>query len=204
MGPRVANIDVAQLAAFGGAPGSVTGRLTGSGRFGASGSDVGSILNSIRGVGQAVIADGSLKRLEIVRKVAVFLGIPPPAGTEGEGERFDEILGTFALGDRTLYSNDLTVRARDYDIFASGALALGSTALDARADLVLSEALSAQAGRDVYRYARAGNRIVLPVTIGGTLARPEFGIDASAAFARGARNEIQRRLDALLERIKPR
>ena len=69
-------------------------------------------------------------------------------------------------------------------------------------DMSLSEALTRQAGTDLARYTREGNRIVLPATVGGTLDRPRISIDVAAAVQRGLRNEIQRRLGGLLDRIR--
>jgi hypothetical protein len=203
MGTSASNIDVAELAAFGGAPGALTGRLNGSGRFGARGQDVQSVLRSARGVGEVTITKGSMSGLDVVQTAVRFLGGSATAEDSEEGERFEEMTATFALGDRVVRSDDLSVGALDYDILARGTLALGTNALDGRADLILSEALSATAGRDLFRYTRAGNRIVLPATIGGTLARPRVGIDAAAALQRGVRNEIERRLEGLFKRIRP-
>ena len=76
-------------------------------------------------------------------------------------------------------------------------------AMDGRAELSLSEALSAQAGTDLARYTREGNRVVLPAVIGGTLTAPRVTIDAGAAIQRGLRNEVQRRLKDILGTIVP-
>ena len=198
-----ANVDMARLAAFAGAPGAMTGRLTGSGRFGARGRDVGSILASMRGVGQGVITDGLVRGMDIVQTVVQPLGGPGAAPAPAGGERFTDMVGTFALSDGTLRSDDFTLRSPDYDLFARGTLALGSTTLDARVDLVLSDALSAKAGRDVYRYARTGKRIVLSARIDGTLAQPRIHIDMAVAVRRGTLNEIERRLESLLEQVRP-
>jgi hypothetical protein len=65
---------------------------------------------------------------------------------------------------------------------------------------MLSESLSAQAGTDLYRYTREGNRVVLPALIGGTLEAPRVSIDAGAAIRRGLGNELQRRLGDLFKR----
>lgn len=204
VGSSVSNIDVAQLAAFGGVPGIMTGRLAGSGRVGAQGPDIASVLASARGVGEVVITRGSLRGLEIVRSAVRFLAGSAGEDSSGGGapvdERFDEIAATFAMADGTVHSEDLTLRSPDADVFARGALTLAGAAIDARADVVLSESLSAKAGRDLYRYARAGTRIVLPATLGGTLARPRVRIDAAAALRRGVSNEIEHRLRALFER----
>jgi hypothetical protein len=203
LGAGLSNLDVAQLAAFGGAPGAITGRLYGSGRFGARGPAFADVVGGMRGAGEATISAGSIARLNVVQTAVNFLAGRPPADSTGAGERFESISAGFALSDRIVRSDDLTLRAPDFDIFARGTLALPTKALDARANLVLSERLSAQTGRDLYRLTRAGNRVVLPALIGGTLGAPRLGIDASAVARRGLQNEIERRLQDLLERVKP-
>jgi hypothetical protein len=77
-------------------------------------------------------------------------------------------------------------------------LTIPNKALDGHADLSLSEALSAQAGTDLIRFTRDGNRVLLPATINGTLGAPRVSIDAAAAVRRGLRNEVQRRLKGIL------
>ena len=200
MGVGVSNLDVAQLAGLGGAADTITGRMYGTGRFGARGRDMSEVLTVARGVGEIMISSGTIRNLDVVRTVVLFFGRPaadaPPAG----GERFDSINATVALADRSLRSDDLTLSSPDFDVFARGTFALPTRALDAGADLVLSERLSAQAGRDLYRFTRAGTRIVLPAVIDGTLAQPRVRIDAGAVVRRGLRNEIERRLQDLFER----
>jgi hypothetical protein len=70
-------------------------------------------------------------------------------------------------------------------------------------DLSLSEALSAQAGTDLARFTREGNRLLLPAVISGTLEAPRVTIDAGAAVRRGLRNEVQRRLKDILGTLVP-
>jgi AsmA protein len=196
---RVANLDVARLSEFGGAPGAITGRLFGSGGFAARGADIATLLGSARGVGEVVVSDGSLARLDLVRRAMQFLGnAADDAGPDGE-EDFDEITATFALVDRTLRSDDLLVRSPHVDAFARGTLGLTNRDLRATVDLVLSEALSARADGTALRYARAANRLALPVRIGGTFGQPTFGIDAGAVLSRGIRTVIERRLENLLD-----
>ena len=48
-------------------------------------------------------------------------------------------------------------------------------AVDMHANVVLSAALTAQAGTDLRRYAQEDGRIVLPATITGTVASPVSG-----------------------------
>lgn len=201
IGTSVSNIDVAQLAAFGGIPGAITGRLGASGRFGARGRDMAAVLSSLRGAGEVVVSKGTMRGLDLVRTVVRFLGRAPAEASAG-GTPFDRIDANFALGDRLVRTDDLTLHSADFDIFARGTLRLDTEALDGRAEVVLSEALSAQTGREVYRYARTGNRIVLPATVGGTMVRPQVGIDAAAAVKQAVGTEIGRRLADLLDRVR--
>jgi hypothetical protein len=69
------------------------------------------------------------------------------------------------------------------------------------ATVTLSEALSQQAGRDLYRYAHDGRRIVLPVILGGTLYEPTATIDVSRAAGRALKNRIEDEVQSLLERL---
>jgi hypothetical protein len=204
VGAGLANLDVERLAAYGGAAGTITGRLFGTGRFGARGRDIGEVLAAARGVGEVSLSDGAIRHLDIVRTILLFFGRPNAAAPPPAGEKYSSLTATFALAGRELRSDDFTLRSPDFDVFARGTLALASKALSARGELIVSEALSAQAGRDLYRYTQADSRIVLPATISGTLAQPRVGIDAGAAIRRGLQNEVQRRLRDLFERFQPK
>jgi uncharacterized protein involved in outer membrane biogenesis len=195
---RITDLEVAQLAAFGGVPDTITGRLSGAGTFMGSGAGVAQLLRGARGNGTAAIVDGSIRRLQLVRTVILFFGRPAP-DARGGTDRFDRLDAEFSLANRVLRAQAFSIRSPDADIAGTGSLNLDTDMLDGRADLVLSEALSAQAGTDLYRYTREGNRVVLPASIGGTLGMPRLTIDAAAAAKRGLRNEIERRLKGVLE-----
>jgi uncharacterized protein involved in outer membrane biogenesis len=194
---RLQDLDVAQLAAFGGSPNTVSGTMTGAGTFSGSGADVAAVLRSARGMGTATIADGVIQRLNLVRTVVLFFGRPAPDTAEGS-DRFERIDATFSLANQVFRADALSMRSRDADLVGSGALDVDSQALDVRLDLSLSEELSKQAGTDLVRFTREGNRVVLPARIGGTIAAPRVTIDAEAAAKRGLRNEVQRRLKGIL------
>ena len=82
---RLQDLDVAQLAAFGGSPNSISGTMTGAGTFSGSGADVAGVLRSARGMGTATIADGTIQRLNLVRTVVLFFG--RPASDTAGGQR---------------------------------------------------------------------------------------------------------------------
>jgi hypothetical protein len=191
-------LDVEALAAFGGADGAITGRLSGNGTFTGRGADAAAALSAMRGSGTVTIADGTLTGLDLVRTVVLFFGRPADDAPASAGSRFDAIEATFSLADRVVRADPLTLSSQDADLAGQVSLALATEALDGRARLILSESLSAQAGSDLARFTREGNRIVLPATIGGTLSQPRINIDAAETIQRGLKNELQRRLDRFL------
>jgi uncharacterized protein involved in outer membrane biogenesis len=201
LGSSFSNIDAAQLTAFAGAPGAMTGRLDASMRLGARGGDLAAVLASLRGAGEVVVTDGVVRGLDLVETVVRFLGRAPQARDQ-RGTPFDRLAGNFAMGDGRVRSDDLTLHSAEFDIFANGTLRFDTEALDGRAQVVISEALSAQAGTAVFRYAQTGNRIVLPATIAGTLGRPQVRFDTGAAVRRAVGNEIGRRLTDLLDLVR--
>ena len=194
---RLQDLNVAQLAAFGGAPDTISGTLTGAGTFSGSGVDVAAVLKSARGMGTATILDGAIKRLNLVRTVVLFFGRPAPDTAEGS-DRFERIDANFSLVNQVFRADALSMRSRDADIVGSVTLDISTLALDGMMDLSLSEELSKQAGTDLARFTREGNRVVLPARIAGTIAAPRITIDAAAAAKRGLRNEMQRRLKGIL------
>ena len=199
---EVRDIDVAQLAAFGGVENTISGRLSGSGRFKGRGRDVGAVLASASGTGSIVIAKGSIRGLDLVRRVLLFFGGPDADAPVADGDQFERITAVFQVANRILASDNLSMNSPDLDVVARGTFTVPTETFDARADLVLSESLSKRAGRDFYRYTREGNRIVLPAVVSGTTSQPAVRIDAVAAIRRGIDNEVERQLERLLDRLK--
>jgi uncharacterized protein involved in outer membrane biogenesis len=195
---RLQDLNVAELAAFGGAPDSISGTLTGTGTFSGTGADVGAVLQSARGSGTATIRNGEIRRLNLVRTIVLFFGRPAP-GTAAGTDEFERIDASFSLASRVFRADSFSMRSRDVDVAGSGTLNVESQALDGGLSLSLSEELSAQAGTDLARYTSEGDRVVLPARIGGTIVAPRVTIDAAAAAKRGLRNELQRRLKGLFE-----
>jgi uncharacterized protein involved in outer membrane biogenesis len=197
---RFLDLKVDQIAAFAGSPGAATGTLTSAGTFSGTGPDVAGVLRSASGTGTASITDGTIQHLNLVRTVILFFGRPAPDAAPAS-DTFQRLDASFALADRVLTANALSLHSDDADMVGRGALALDSKALNGRVDISLSEALTAQAGTDLARYTREGNRIVLPASIGGTIGAPRLSIDAASAIKRGLKNELQRRLGNILNQL---
>jgi AsmA-like protein len=199
---QINDLDVAQLAAFGGVADTITGRLSGNGTFNGGGATIGDAIAAAAGEGRVSISNGSLKRLGLVRTIVLFFGRPAPdAGAATDN--FDSIFATFALVHQVIAASALSLHSSDLDLVGEGTLTIPTKALDGHVDVSLSEALSAQAGTDLARFTREGSRVVLPAVIDGTLAAPRVTIDAGAAVRRGLRNEVQRRLKDIFGTIVP-
>jgi uncharacterized protein involved in outer membrane biogenesis len=193
---RVKGLNVSQIAAFGGSPDTIAGTLDGNATFSAQGADMTTALAGANGKGTISIVDGTIKRLDLVRTVVLFFGRPAP-DTAAATDQFERIDATFSLARQVFRADMFSMQSRDADITGAATLALETGALDGTVDLKLSEELSAQAGRDLVRFTRDQDRVVLPARLGGTLEQPRITINAVAALRRGIQNELGERLKGL-------
>jgi len=195
---QVEGIDVAELAKVAGSPGSITGRLSGKVTLTGQGTDSSAVLRTARGSAVATIADGKMPGLDMVRTIVLAFGKPNGAPPAGSGSTFSRLGGTFAIQNGVIRSDDLRLVSRDFDLGGRGTLAVPSSRVEARANVSLSEELTAQSGTDLRRYAARDGHVVLPAVIGGTLAQPTVSLDVASAMQRAFENELQRRANDLL------
>jgi hypothetical protein len=197
---QLERIDVGQLAAFGGVPGAITGTLAGTGSFSGAGTDFDGVLRSARGAGALSVVNGTIEHLDLIRTVVLFFGRPAPNAAPSS-DRFDRIDARYSLAQQVLHADAFSLHSSDADVVGQGTFHTSTKALDGAFNLSLSEALSQQAGSDLFRYTHEDNRIVLPAKLGGTAGHPRLTIDAAAAVQRGLKNEIRRRLGGFLDRL---
>jgi hypothetical protein len=175
----------------------MSGTMSGSLSLASRGTSASEMMKAAHGTGSMTIADGTVPGLQMVRAVVLAFGKPGGAPAPGSGSAFSRIGGSFSLNGEVLRMEDLTFASRDFDMAGALVVRLPAGALDMRANVVLSRELTAQAGTDLRRYAQQDGRIVVPATIGGTLAHPRVSIDIAAILNRALQNEIQRRLKGL-------
>lgn len=201
---RVDGLDVAPLMKANGTGGGITGTLGGTVTLSATGTDATTVLQTARGTITAAIVNGTIEHLDLVRTVVLAFGKPSGVPPEGSGSAFTRLGGTFALANRTLTSNDLSLASRDFDVNGRATLQLSTGALNAHGDVALSPELTAQAGTDLRRYAQQDGRVIVPAIVSGTITQPQMTVDIEAAAARAFQNELERRaktfLDGLLKR----
>ena len=195
-------LDVPQLMTFAGASGVMTGRLSGSIAVNAIGIDPAHAIQRARGTSRLTMTDGRVSGLEVVRSVILAFGKPTGVRPEGSGEAFTKLAATVAIEGMNLSTGDLVFESRDFDMNGEGRVSLVTQAVDFTTSVVLSKELSAQAGRDLYRLAREGDRIVLPARITGPVARPTVTVDVKAALGRALRNKAEEQIRGLFDRFK--
>jgi hypothetical protein len=195
---NVAGVDVPQLMALTGSAGAITGTLSGHVAVVATGSDGAALLRSAHGDITALITDGTLPHLDLVRAVVLAFGKPSGAPPEGSGAAFTRLGGPLRLANQVVTSDRLALESRDLDMRMKGSLHLGTGAVAADGDVVLSRELTAQAGTDLRRYAQQDGRVIVPVTVSGTLSSPTVFVDIAAAAKRAIGNELKRKVNDLL------
>lgn len=203
---KVAGVNLQTLAAFAsGAPSEMTGTLNMDAQVRSRGLDTNSAIKNATGNADVSLLNGRIPGLQLVRPAVLAFGKPQGSAlSEGNGEAFERITATITIDRGQLRTNNLVFASRDVDMSGMGSLAAAGGALDLHANLKLSEELSAQAGRDLVRYTRDGNRVVLPATVSGTVASPFVMIDMKQAAQRALTNEIQNRATSALDRLMGR
>jgi uncharacterized protein involved in outer membrane biogenesis len=195
-------LDVPQLMTFAGSPGAMTGRLSGSVAVTAAGIDPAQAMQHAEGSARLVVSDGRIPGLEIVRSVVLAFGKPTGDRPAGSGEAFTRLAATLAIDGMNLSTNDLSFASRDFDMNGRGSMSLATHAIDFTTNVVLSQELSAQAGRDLYRLAREGDRIVLPARITGSATAPTVFVDVKSALGRALRNKAEDQIRGLFDRLR--
>lgn len=197
-------IDMRAVTAFAGQPEAMSGRLAGELHVSGAGSEPAAALANATGRGALSITDGAIPNLHLVRTIVLAFG--KPAGSAGAGDRFTRIAATMQLANNVVRFSTLNFASPDVDVDGSGTLNLSAFAIDVAGRARLSEALTAQAGRDLVRYTADGNRVTVPVTVTGQVSAPRVSVDAGAVLRRAAENEvksqIKKRTEGLLDRLK--
>ena len=91
----------------------------------------------------------------------------------------------------------------DLNLKAAGSLGVAEMSADLAGRAQLSEALSRQAGTDLYRYTQEGGRVTVPVTVTGPLDRLAVRVDVGDAARRAIRNKAAEEAGKLIDKKLP-
>jgi uncharacterized protein involved in outer membrane biogenesis len=203
----VSNIDVAALTAFAGNPDVISGRLSGRLDLAGQSPDPVGAMKSARGTARVEIQNGVVKRLGLVKSIVIATSMRADAKMPAAGstdEPFSQLGATLNLASGTARTSDLQFDSPDVHMRSAGSLRLDGNAIDLRGDVQLSDALSQQAGRDLYRYTQQQGRVTLPVTVTGSAQAPSVQVDVAGLAGRALKNkaeeELKKRLEGLFRR----
>jgi uncharacterized protein involved in outer membrane biogenesis len=211
----VSGIDAAALMEFAGAPDTITGALTGAIALDGAGLEMDRALRTARGTARLDITDGTIAGLALVRTIvtassgrggilaSASSALASPADAAAS-ERFSRLGATLTIADGRMTTTDLTLQSTDVDLTAAGTLSVATLAGEFAGRAQLSEALSAEAGTDLRRYAQEGGRVTLPVTLTGPIGHLAVRVDVGDAAMRAIRNRALEEAQKALERNIPR
>jgi hypothetical protein len=170
-------------------------------------------LRTARGRARIDIADGTIAGLQLVRTIVTATsgrgGVLASAGaaiaapdTPG-GERFSRLGATLRLAGGVIETSDVSLTSSDVDLSAAGSLRLAGMDADLAGRGQLSDALSQQAGTDLYRYTQEGGRVTVPVTVTGPIERLAVRVDVGDVAKRAIRNKAAEEMEKLIEKKLP-
>jgi uncharacterized protein involved in outer membrane biogenesis len=201
----VSNLDVASAMAFAGSPGTISGRLSGRIDVSTPTTDPSKAIGAARGTARVDVRDGVVKNLGLVRTIVIATSMradaPSPLPGGSTDEPFTVLGASFDIAGGRAQTDDLRFESKDVLLRAAGSIRLDGSALDLEGDVQLSEALSQQAGRDLFRYTQEQGRVTLPATITGSVQAPSVHVDAAAAAQRAIQNKAKEELKKALGRI---
>jgi uncharacterized protein involved in outer membrane biogenesis len=211
---QVSGIDAAEVMAFAGSPNTIAGTLAGTIALDGAGLEMEQALRTAHGTARIDITDGTIAGLALVRTVVTATsgrgGILTSASTAlasrgdaAAAERFSRLGATLSLAEGRMTTTDLALTSTDVDLTATGTVNIATMATEFAGRAQLSEALSAEAGTDLRRYAQEGGRVTLPVTVTGPIESLVVRVDLGDAAMRALRNRAADEAKKALERNLP-
>ena len=101
----------------------------------------------------------------------------------------------------TASTSDVRFESKDVLLDAVGTFRLDGSNIDLAGQVQLSDALSAQAGRDLVRYTADQGRVTLPARITGTAEHVQVRIDTTKLLKRAITNRANEELKKGLGRL---
>lgn len=182
---------------------ATTGRLEAGVDLNASVESVSaSWLQALNGSVELHLHDGRMPGVGVIKRSVIrFAGRATAPQDLSTSDAYDRVDARLNLAGGSAAISDLILETPDFTATGDGRFGLLDSTVALRVNVVLSEALSQKAGRDLYRYAREGNRVVLPAIVGGTLQEPTATIDIGNAARRALENRIEDEAKSALDRL---
>lgn len=193
MRASLAELDMPAVMALVAQPGLITGQLSGTLDIAGRGTTVAAITTSTHGRADLTVTNGTVARLGLVRTIVLATAMREDSRAASNGtsssEAFTRLTGSYDIANSEARTTNLRFESPDLTVTAAGRFRLDGDAVDLTGRAQLSEALSKQAGRDLYRYAQEDGRVTLPLRVTG----PASNLDVRVAVADAARRAILNR-----------
>lgn len=154
---------------------------------------------SVSGRMEMTVTDGVIRDFPLLAHLNRALRL---AEGEGTDTKFERLSGTFAIAAGQGTTDDLVLQGAHFRVQARGRVGVDHS-LAMRGIAVISPERSTKAVASIRELSALRNRngeLELPLTIGGTLESPAFGLDLETAIGKGIQNELRRRFDRIIRR----
>ncbi|EKE01861.1 MAG: AsmA family [uncultured bacterium] len=146
-----------------------------------------SLLNSLNGNGNILIANGSYHGVDIPYEVrhanALLNKKMMPQESRPPHTDFDRLTMTFKINNSLLSTNDLLIQAPDYKVMGQGNANIASQYLDLK----------------VKAYSTHDNNFLVPIKITGPFAKPSIKPDVAVVVQQVVTNEIKKQIEKPLK-----
>jgi AsmA protein len=190
--------------AFAGSPNTITGKLGGRIDLTGRGTDAPAVTKSARGTARVEIRDGVVKNLGLLRAVVIATSMRADAKSHLTGssreEPFSLLSATLRIANGVATTDDLRFESANLELNATGSAGLNGSAVDLKGKVQLSEALSQEAGSDLFRYTQEQGRVTLPATVTGSVDNLSARIDVKDAAQRALKNRAQEEAGKFLKK----
>ena len=185
---QIKGVNVAEfLVAFPQAKGMLTGTLDGSAKMNGLVTHSTDPLVGVTGSGQASIRNGKMPSLQLNSNLRALAKMADVGPSNGDPSSFSSLSADFRIADARLSSNKITLVGNGLDVEGSGSMTMagegsldyqGDANLAARGNSPLANVLGGLTGAKI-----ANGKMTFPFTVGGTFAKPKFGLKGMAGPA---------------------
>ena len=143
------------------------------------------LTNALEGPGHAVVKDGKIEGVNLLREAAALLNAVGIKQDLANATVFSTMEMNIAIKRGIIRVERLLMDSHDFQTSANGTIGFDKT-LNLRANLLLSEALSKSifGSSPTAKLAMTGGRMTVPMVITGTTAAPSYGLDSKAIGAK--------------------
>jgi AsmA protein len=139
------------------------------------------LASALTGAGAVAVKDGKVEGVNVLQEAVGLLQAAGVTMDPAKATVFSSLTGTFAIRSGIVAVERLALDSQDVQGNANGTIGFDH-AVHLKATLTLSEAISKQIKRNApaVKLVTAGDRVMVPMIVTGTIESPSYGLDAKA------------------------